>query len=252
MKKKRLLLIIFQLSALSSQLSAIANADSLNRAEALYLQGSYSESIEECAVNIARNRAQDQAYYLLGLNYLKINDTERAREKLKYLMDNFKSSQYLEPARLAYSDTYFVEQDYPKAKGMYEDILKAGGELTAAVYLRLHQSALKSGDWQVAREYANILKQRYPLSLEAAAAEEMPRNNDLFFTVQIGSFANFQNATRLLNKIKGQNFDGYIDELHQSGNSLYRVRVGKLSSRQEVEALKKNLEERGYPTRIFP
>src|SRR3989338_12151 len=92
-------------------------AGSLNRAEALYLQGSYSESIEECAANITRNRERDKAYYLLGLNYLKINDTEKAREKLKIISDNFSDSQYLDAAKLAYADTYFIDRSEERRVG---------------------------------------------------------------------------------------------------------------------------------------
>ena len=227
-------------------------ADSLSRAEALYLQGSYSESIDECAANIMRNRERDKAYYLLGLNYLKINDTEKAREKLKILSDNFSDSQYLEAAKLAYADTYFVDQDYPAAQRLYEALTKSNGKLQSAAYFRLAQCALKSGQWQEARQYAGILQQKYPLSLEAASSGELFKENEFFFTVQVGCFASFQNAQRLLNKLKAKNLDAYIDELGSSGSLLYRVRVGKVKTRQEAETFKNQLEKEGYPTRIFP
>ena len=227
-------------------------ADSLNRAEALYLEGSYSESIDECAMNIARNKAQDKAYYLLGLTYLKINDTAKAREKLKILIDNFRTSPYLESAKLSYADTYFIEQDYPRAQELYEDIVKNNSRLAGAAYLRLGQCALKSGNWQNAKSYCSILQQKYPLSLEANLARELFERQEFYFTVQVGSFTNLQNAQRLVNKLKSNNFDAYIDELNSQKNPMYRVRVGRLSLRQEAEKLKNILEAGGYPTRIFP
>lgn len=230
----------------------IVYAGTLNRAEALYLQGSYSESIDECAINLARDRDKDKAYYLLGLNYIKINHTEAAREKLKILLDNYRAGPYFDAARLTYADTYFIEQDYPKAQALYEDIIKNRSASDSGAYLRLSQCALKTGNWEGAKNYADMLQQKYPLSLEARVSRELLEKQELFFTVQVGSFASAQNAKTLMNKLRHKNFDAYIDELASSNGPMYRVRVGKVSTRQEAEGLKDILEASGYPTRIFP
>jgi hypothetical protein len=227
-------------------------ADTLNRAEALYLQGSYSESIAECALNIARGNVKDKAYYLLGLNYLKINDTENAREKLKILMDSYRSSPYYESAKLSYADTYFIDQDYQAAQKLYEGIIKDSGKLAGSAYLRLLQCGLKTGDWEKAKGYADILQKDYPLSLDAQLAKELMEKSEFFFTVQVGSFANIHNAKGLAGKLRNSGFDAYIDELKSGSGAFYRVRVGKLSSRQEAENLKNTLDVHGYPTKIFP
>lgn len=253
MKKKKAVFIIFQLLVVSFQLSVYSYADSLGRAEALYLQGSYSESINECAVNISKDsRIRDKAYYLISLSYLKINDTEKAREKLKLITDNFRDSRYFDSAKLAYADSFFLEQNYTRAKELYEALIKSSAKLSSTAYLRLGQCALKSGNWQEVKNYGDTLVQNYPLSLEAALFKELLKNNEFFFTVQVGCFANLENARRLANKLKSENFDSYIDELSLSGNRLYRVRVGKLKSRQEAEAIKEALSKNGYHTRIYP
>ena len=116
-------------------------------AEALYLQGSYSDSIDECAVNIAQNKETDRAYYLLGLNYLKLNDPEKARENSNALIDNYGSSPYINSARLSYADSYFLEQDYLKAKTHYENILRNNLAQAGSAYLGLARCAFKkTGD----------------------------------------------------------------------------------------------------------
>lgn len=252
MKPKTIFFIIL-LSSINCELLAVsAYADTLNKAASLYLQGSYSESINECGINIARDNSPDSALYLAGLNFLIINDTEKAREKLTQVMDNFKSSRYLEAAKLAYADTFFMEQDYAKAGQLYEDMLKANSKLSSALLLRLSQCALKSGNWAKAGEYTDSLKQKYPLSLEAniPAATAQGTNNQ-FFTLQVGSFANSQNAKKLLEKLKKSNLDAYIEET-SGAKTLYRVRAGKLNTRQQAESLKQILEEKGYPSRIYP
>src|SRR3989339_1634859 len=165
MKPKTFFFIFFLWTMDCRLLTISLYADTLNKAASLYLQGSYSESINECGINIARGNSPDSALYLAGLNFLRINDTEKAREKLTQVMKNFKSSRYLEPAKLAYADTFFMEQDYAKAGQLYEDMLKDNTKLSSAVLLRLSQCALKSGNWPKAREYADSLKQKHPLSL---------------------------------------------------------------------------------------
>lgn len=253
MKPKTLFFIFFLWTMEYGIWTLSLRADTLNKAASLYLRGSYSESINECGINIARDNSPDSALYLAGLNFLRINDTEKAREKLTQVMDNFKSSRYLEAAKLAYADTFFMEQDYAKAGQLYEDMLKADSKLAGALLLRLSQCALKSGNWPKAREYTDSLKQKYPLSLEAniPAATAQGTNNQ-FFTVQAGSFANSQNAKKLLEKLKKSNFDAYIEETSSGAKTLYRVRAGKLNTRQQAESLKQILEEKGYPSRIYP
>lgn len=236
-----------------SLFSSYSPAASLNRAEALYLQGSYSESINECGVNIARDDSPDSALYLAGLNYLRINDTVKAREKLTRILDDFKSSRYLEAAKLAYADTFFMEQDYAKAGQLYKDMLNANSKLSNAILLRLSQCALKSGNWPKAREYTDSLKQKYPLSLDAnISANTLKWIDNRFFTVQVGSFASPQNAGKLSEKLKKNNFDSYIEETGSGTRILYRVRVGKLNTRRQAESLKQELEDKGYPARIYP
>jgi len=252
MNKKALSFIIFLVSVLWFLVTPAIHAESLNRAEVLYLQGSYSDSINECAVNISRNKNVDEAYYLLGLNYLKINDTEKAREKLKFFLDNFKASKYMDNARLAYADSFFLEQRFPEAREIYEEMLRKNSALAPTAILRLGQCALKTGNWQEAKNYFDSLKQKYPLSLEAKQADTLTQADVSYFTIQVGAFANSRNAQKLKDKLQGKNFDAYIDEFKTAEGILYRVRVGRLSSRQEAESLKSVLEKEGYPTKIFP
>ena len=110
-------------------------------------------------------------------------------------MDNFKSSRYLEAAKLAYADTFLWSRIMLRPGSYIKICLKLIRKLASAILLRLSQCALKSGNWPKAKEYTDSLKQKYPLSLEA----NIPTNtangiNNQFFTVQAGSFANPQNA----------------------------------------------------------
>lgn len=233
-------------------ITAMAQADSLSKAEALYLQGNYSESINECADYTGSKLSGDKAYYIIGLNYLRLKDSEKAREKANFIFNNFPSSRFISPAKILYADTYLIEGSYEKAKDLYLEILKSNGSSSAIAYSRLIQCSLKSGDWQDARQFLNALEQKYPLSLEADSAKKFFDENPLFFTLQAGAFSNLNNAKRLIRRLKDKGFDAYLSDTRNNDKRLYRVRIGRLNTLKEANALRKQLERTGFPSRIYP
>jgi len=72
------------------------------------------------------------------------------------------------------------------------------------------------------------------------------------FSVQVGSFANIDNAKNLVKKLNSGGYFAYFEEYGQGGDRSYRVRVGKLNTRQEAEGLAGRLSREGHPTKIFP
>jgi cell division septation protein DedD len=56
----------------------------------------------------------------------------------------------------------------------------------------------------------------------------------------------------LANELSDKGFDVYIMEAKVDSVRYYRVRVGKLSGREEAEELQGQLSLQGYPTIIYP
>jgi hypothetical protein len=65
--------------------------------------------------------------------------------------------------------------------------------------------------------------------------------------VQVGAFANPENAQRLSDRIRARGLPVSVDYL----DGLYKVRVGALRTREEAEALRTELAEEGLPTWIL-
>lgn len=87
-------------------------------------------------------------------------------------------------------------------------------------------------------------------SLSSPAGE---RDSLAGFTVQVGAFADREKADKLCKELVNGGEDAYVVLLETAvGQSLYRVRVGRLSSGQEAEALAKRLANQGYPTKVIP
>jgi len=66
------------------------------------------------------------------------------------------------------------------------------------------------------------------------------------FTIQVGAFAEQDNARRLKEALDLKHKDVYITETVVNNNTFYRVRIGKFSSRTTASGLAKALAEEGY------
>lgn len=66
------------------------------------------------------------------------------------------------------------------------------------------------------------------------------------FTIQVGSFKEMPNATRLKAALDYRYENVYIAETNIKGEVFYRVRIGKFEARNDAESLAKMLADEGY------
>lgn len=68
----------------------------------------------------------------------------------------------------------------------------------------------------------------------AQSAEEKPTG----WVVQLGSFAQRDNAEELISRLQAENFAAFVETVQRSGQRVYRVRVGPEVLRSEAEKLR--------------
>jgi tetratricopeptide (TPR) repeat protein len=248
-----ILILCFCLSCL---ISIPAWALNLEKAKAYFLNGDYAACINEGEKIIAGSshaKGTDELYYLLGLSYLKEGNYLRASDIFEIILKEFKNSRFTQESKLGLGDTYFLRADFEQAKVYYKALLSDNPhtKLEPIVYYRLSQCALKRGDSAQAQEYLCKIKDVYSLSLE------MRLNQDsscalISYSVQVGSFANQQNAKNMTEKLIQKGYSAYIEESNLQDKITYRVRVGKFKSRQETTNLSEKLSQDGFPTKIYP
>ncbi len=223
--------------------------------EELYLRSDYPAVIGESGKILSKGANQpnlDKVYFYLGLSNMKLGNLAEARNDFNILLRNFSSSKLKDRANLAIADTYFWEENYSQANNYYEKLTAdANSDILSLVFYKLSQANMKLGNWQKAKNYLEKLKNEFPGSFEASLAKDMLVTGD-FFTVQVGSFMVAEKAKKLAGDLKSGGFDSYITEVSSQGKTFYRVRVGKLSTLQEVKELEQKLAEKNYPTKIFP
>ncbi len=227
-------------------------ASSMRDAQQAYLVGNYSEVISICSHFQGEYTNRDEALYLTALSYMKMGIYEKARSYFRSLLRNFKGSPFYESALVKLVDTYFLDNDIEYAEKLYKSILRKYPSISykPLIYLRLAQISAKQGRWNDERKYINLIKTKYPHSVEQKLAERIEKRG-YFFTVQVGAFSRYENALHFMKELK-MRYRPYIVEEKDGDLTFYKVRVGKYKERQEAEIVFNRLRQEGYPARIYP
>jgi DedD protein len=72
------------------------------------------------------------------------------------------------------------------------------------------------------------------------------------FAVQLGTFANRENADKLVRDMTAKGFAAFVVPTTSSRGELYRVRVGPARDRAAAEALAAQLKRVGQPSSVVP
>ncbi len=176
---------------------------------------------------------REDVLYLQALSLFKLNRGSQAREKLASLENAYGTADHKASASASIGDSYFYEGDFPKAYESYQETLRKYPDSDQSAYLSQRLSEI------------DIKLQKPTSPLRQMALEEHS-----FFTVQVGSFSKQKNAEALTNKLRYYQYDAYLDR-DETGR-MYRVRVGKLASKEEALTLESRLRKEGYPTKIYP
>jgi tetratricopeptide (TPR) repeat protein len=248
--------LLFVICCLVLGILAEAYALDIDRVKAAFIGGDYKAAIlegEKILADTDKNYNADELYYILGFSYLKDGNYLRASDIFEIIINEFKNSRYAPEARLGLADTYFFRGDLQKAKKGYLDLSldKGASRLKASVYYRLSECEAKLGNTDSAKDYLAKLKQEFPQNIEAGL-ETCSLVPDFYYSVQVGSFLSKTNAENLARQLERKGYSAYIEEGTSQGAAIYRVRSGKLATRQEAVKLESRLSGEGYPTKVCP
>jgi tetratricopeptide (TPR) repeat protein len=221
---------------------------SLSDAQKDYLFGNYQEAIRKAEML----KPTDESLYFLGVAYIKIGEYKLARSSLERLHKYFAHSSFRVQASVKIADSFFLEKDYKKAEKIYKDIKNRHPTFDGMpqVLLRLIQISARDGDWEKKDKYIKIFKDKYPDSSEMIFVKKIEERGD-FFTIQIGAFSEKKNALMLKAELS-KKYKLHIIEERNGSYPLFKVRIGRYSSRNEVEKVSASLLDEGYPVRIYP
>ena len=74
-----------------------------------------------------------------------------------------------------------------------------------------------------------------------------PASSEFRFALQVGAFANEENARKAQTKLQAAGFKAYLEDLETSQGKRIRVRVGPFATRDEAEKAAPQIKELGLP-----
>ena len=183
----------FAILALPILLAKCCFAESLDLAKTQLLRGDYDLSVKNCLS--LESKQNDEVEYFLGVNYIKLQDCQKARECFNGIFERTGSPYFRSLALLGLAEASSQDGDFALAIKSYENFIKTfpQSEFMALVYFGLAKNELKAGLWPEAKNNIAILQLQYPFSFEALLAKNLVVG-DFYFTVQVGSFSKELNA----------------------------------------------------------
>lgn len=189
-----------------------------------------------------RSPAAERVLYLQALSLVKLDRGDAARAKLARLENSASTPEQRARAAVSAGDSYYYEGQGAAAYASYAETLRRYPDCEEAPHV-LSRLALIAGEEGKAPPEPRRAPR--PYALNQIAVEETP-----FYSVQVGAFSKQGNAGVLLRQLLRSKYDAYLEE--SLADRQYRVRVGKLPSREAAEGLEARLKKDGYPTKICP
>lgn len=231
-----------------------AAGNDIESLEVYILKENYSQAItsgEEILGSLSAGELV-RAKYLLGIAYIKTGQYQDGRNYLQKALSGAREDKLRQEIELAVCDSYYIENNFDMADIYYAQFLNSHrrSDYAYVVKFKMALTAMKSGRWQEAKKLCEEVA--HSSSLNSQDAEEILRENQFYFTVQVGSFQNQDNAYSFCGELKQDGYDAFIEKNEHNHLVFYRVRIGKFDTRAEVEQLADNLKAKGVPVRIYP
>jgi len=115
---------------------------------------------------------------------------------------------------------------------------------SAAVETRPLPAEAKPADEKAATTVATAQPAPAPVAASPAKADG--------FVVQLAAFADDKGANSLANKLKRAGYAAFVEPVHTSRGTLWRVRVGGYGSKPEAETARVKLKGEGYSGIVAP
>lgn len=199
-----------------------------------------------------------EALWFSGCSFLAMEKTGAALAEFDRMLMSCAESPWAPWAQLSRGDCLFLDQDYGQAIGEYHKVLDGyrDSEAFPLALSGLVRCYSRLDDSEKALLYYNLLKERFPLSVESVEmflreleyrgeAEEESRAEEVAgvkYTVQLGVFGVEENAARLRSRLEKQGYRVRIRSKIIGGKKYSVVQIGSFTSYQEALGLKRRLE----------
>lgn len=250
--------------------------EKLNAALTSNIDGKFIEEASFRLMQIAEARGDTTSVLKYGKSYLDTWEMGRFREQvlaslaafsprhskeqdryLDLLIDEEAGSYYGQYARLVKADYAFQNKKYSEAERLCRKVNNAADDnLSAASLVILSRIGLMKNNAERALFNYNILHEQYgnaigeedlldalkQLSDSRSGVEQTEVFEGITYSVQVGVFAEKDNAERMEKRIEGYGYKVRIKRRTISGKSYYVVLAGKFKTMKDARTAKARLE----------
>jgi hypothetical protein len=220
--------------------------------------GDTATVLEAGAAFLDRWEMSDYREQILAI--LGAHSPEGSLEQTRYfdlLIDGFPGSYFGQYARLVKAGAAFERKHYKTATTLCRRINNSPDEnLTPASLILLSRIALNKGESERALLNYNILREQYRYAIgeeellsalkivseEKSGRESVEIFEGISYSVQVGVFANKDNANGMSDRVKAYGYRGIIKRRTISGNQYHVVLAGRFKTMKEAEAARQKLE----------
>lgn len=240
--------IIFALLIIPLVLSA-QNID-----EAIRLFNSFQfERAREIFIEVVKdadNPRIAEAYYFLGR--LSI-DPDSALSYYQRVTKNYSQSRYADISYLEIAKINIARGKYANAIITLSELLRNYPDTNShdEILFWLGVSYMSNGQEKQGTNVLQDLRTRFPKSMwsERAAnvvpTKKIPQTKEEYFTIQVGSYRNRENAEMHAEELQKGKFDVQIVEAVVKGETYYRVWVGKFATAEQAKTFSVKLDSLG-------
>ena len=213
------------------------------------VQGNYNREISN---NVSYDEKDEEQLFLLGLIEI---DGEKSKNYMEEYFETsntkYKDQSIIKIAEYYYAKGLYVQSsqwykkiplDYPDSKhrdvaiNYYLNSLMISGENdTAKFYSKKFQKQYKNLNFN--KEYVEPISRNFTNSIPK-------KNNKTIYSVQIGSYRNYQSAVKKKKILSSEGFLCRIDEVRKGPDIFYSVRVGNFNNKSIATKEQKRLKSR--------
>ncbi len=221
--------------------------------EAIRLFNSYhferSRVIFNEVVKDENNPRIAEAYYYLGRLSLA---PDSAISFYRKVITKYPQSRYADVAHLEIAKIHFARKDFNNTIITLNQLLRTFPDtgVKDEVLFWLGVSYISSGKKEEGTRILQDLRTTYPKSVWSERTLRVipgaePAVGQAYFTVQVGSYRDKDNAETFAGEIRSQGFDVQVVEAFVKGNTYFRVWVGKFASREDADTFSLKLDALG-------
>jgi TolA-binding protein len=211
------------------------------------------EQARKIFVQVAKNKENPriaEAYYYLGRLSISPDSALYYFNKVK---TDHPQSRYADIAYLEIAKSNISMKRYENAIIILAELLREYPETNLKDEVMFWQgvSFMSSGREQEGIKILQDLRKAYPKSVWSERAltiipgQNTPDKPTDYYTIQVGSYRNKDNADTYAGEIREKGYDVRVVEALVKGNTYYRVWVGSFSTLDQAKALAQKLESAG-------